>query len=60
MRQLSFSDAGLPSTLSVSVSQGVATEINGQYRTALALLCAADTALYRAKADGRDCINASS
>ena len=60
MRQLSFVDAGLPSTLAVTVSQGVATEINGQYRTAMALLCAADTALYRAKADGRDCINASS
>lgn len=60
MRQLTFTDAGLPSTLSVSVSQGVATEINGQYRTALALLCAADTALYRAKADGRDCISSSS
>ncbi|WP_040551339.1 sensor domain-containing diguanylate cyclase [Rheinheimera nanhaiensis] len=60
VRQLSFSDAGLPSTVNVSVSQGVATEINGQYRTALALLCAADTALYRAKADGRDCVNTSS
>jgi len=43
----------------VSVSQGVATEVNGQYRTSMALLCAADTALYRAKADGRDCINTS-
>jgi diguanylate cyclase (GGDEF)-like protein len=59
VRQLQFTDAGLPATLSVSVSQGIATEINGQYRTSMALLCAADTALYRAKADGRDCINAS-
>ncbi|WP_333608921.1 sensor domain-containing diguanylate cyclase [Arsukibacterium sp.] len=57
VRQLAFSDAGLPATVSVTVSQGVATEINGQYRTSLALLCAADTALYRAKSDGRDCIN---
>jgi diguanylate cyclase (GGDEF)-like protein len=57
VRQLQFIDAGLPASVSVSVSQGVATEINGQYRTSLALLCAADTALYRAKADGRDCIN---
>lgn len=60
VRQLQFTDAGLPATLSVSVSQGIATEINGQYRTSMALLCAADTALYRAKADGRDCINTSS
>lgn len=59
VRQLQFTDAGLPATLSVSVSQGIATEINGQYRTSTALLCAADTALYRAKADGRDCINTS-
>ena len=60
VRQLQFTDAGLPASLSVSVSQGVATEINGQYRTSMALLCAADTALYRAKSDGRDCINTSS
>lgn len=57
IRQLRFNDAGLPGSVSVSVSQGIATEINGQYRTSTALLCAADTALYRAKADGRDCIN---
>ena len=59
VRQLQFTDAGLPATLSVSVSQGIATEINGQYRTSMALLCAADTALYRAKSEGRDCINTS-
>jgi diguanylate cyclase (GGDEF)-like protein len=59
IRQLTFRDAGLAATVSVSVSQGVATEVNGQYRTSMALLCAADTALYRAKADGRDCINTS-
>jgi diguanylate cyclase (GGDEF)-like protein len=59
VRELQFTDAGLPAALSVSVSQGIATELNGQYRTSMALLCAADTALYRAKADGRDCINAS-
>ena len=60
LRQLTFTDIGLPSTLNVTVSQGIATEINGQYRTSMALLCAADTALYRAKSDGRDCINTSS
>ena len=57
VRQLQFRDAGLPAATSVSVSQGVATEFSGQYRTSMALLCAADTALYRAKAEGRDCIN---
>ena len=57
VRQLQFRDAGLPASTSVSVSQGVATEVSGQYRTSMALLCAADTALYRAKAEGRDCIN---
>lgn len=59
VRSLSFTDAGLPAALSISVSQGIATEVNGQYRTSMALMCAADTALYRAKADGRDCISAS-
>jgi diguanylate cyclase (GGDEF)-like protein len=59
VRQLQFRDAGLPPATSVSVSQGVATEFSGQYRTSMALLCAADTALYRAKSAGRDCINAS-
>ena len=57
VRQLQFRDAGLPASTSISVSQGVATEFSGQYRTSMALLCAADTALYRAKAEGRDCIN---
>ncbi|KKO44760.1 diguanylate cyclase [Arsukibacterium ikkense] len=60
VRQLQFTDAGLPAAVNVSVSQGVSTEIGGQYRTSQALLCAADTALYRAKSDGRDCINTSS
>lgn len=59
IRSLTFIDQGLPEHVSVSVSQGIASEINGQFRTSLALMCAADTALYRAKADGRDCINIS-
>tara|TARA_R110002126_G_scaffold1441_3_gene8293 strand:+ start:6890 stop:7858 length:969 start_codon:yes stop_codon:yes gene_type:complete len=59
VRQLQFRDAGLPASTCVSVSQGVATEFSGQYRTSMALLCAADTALYRSKSAGRDCINTS-
>ncbi|WP_144212488.1 GGDEF domain-containing protein [Shewanella donghaensis] len=54
---LTYTDIGLDASVSVSVSQGYASEINGQFRTANALLCAADTALYRAKANGRNRIN---
>ena len=56
---LQFTDLGLPCTVQVTVSQGVAVETNGQFRSSTALICAADTALYRAKADGRDCISTS-
>jgi diguanylate cyclase (GGDEF)-like protein/PAS domain S-box-containing protein len=56
---LNFSDLGLPATFRISVSQGIACEHNGQYRTPEALICAADTALYRAKAEGRNRINLS-
>ncbi|MCC4833761.1 diguanylate cyclase [Shewanella sp. 10N.7] len=55
---LTYMDIGLDISVSVSVSQGHASEVNGQFRTENALLCAADTALYRAKADGRNRINA--
>ncbi|QQX79624.1 GGDEF domain-containing protein [Shewanella sp. KX20019] len=58
INDLSYIDIGLDASVSVSVSQGHASEINGQFRTSTALLCAADTALYRAKADGRNRINA--
>jgi diguanylate cyclase (GGDEF)-like protein/PAS domain S-box-containing protein len=57
VRQLNFGEQGLPESLAVTVSQGFASEINGQYRTPFAMLCAADTALYRAKSEGRDCIS---
>ncbi|GGY94272.1 sensor domain-containing diguanylate cyclase [Shewanella fodinae] len=43
----------------ITVSQGIAAEVNGQFRTPEALLFAADTALYRAKKDGRDRVNLS-
>ena len=58
INDLTYIDIGLDASVTVSVSQGHASEINGQYRTSTALLCAADTALYRAKADGRNRINA--
>jgi diguanylate cyclase (GGDEF)-like protein/PAS domain S-box-containing protein len=54
---INFTELGLPSTLRVSVSQGISCEHSGQYRTPEALICSADTALYRAKAEGRDRIN---
>lgn len=56
---LRFTEQGLRDYVSVSASQGIASELNGQFRTSMAMLCAADTALYRAKADGRDRINTS-
>ncbi|MFT4937695.1 MAG: diguanylate cyclase (GGDEF)-like protein/PAS domain S-box-containing protein [Paraglaciecola sp.] len=56
---LNFSEMGLPANFRVSVSQGIACEHSGQYRTSEALICAADTALYRAKSDGRNRINLS-
>lgn len=59
IRSLDFVKLGLSREVCVSVSQGIATEINGQYRTAEAMLSAADTALYRAKSDGRDRIKLS-
>ena len=56
---ISFSEVGLPSTLRVSVSQGISCEHSCQYRTPEALICSADTALYREKSEGRDRINIS-
>ncbi|MEL4428528.1 sensor domain-containing diguanylate cyclase [Shewanella mangrovisoli] len=59
INNIRFTDQGLRDYVSISASQGIASEVNGQFRTSLAMVCAADTALYRAKADGRDRINAS-
>jgi diguanylate cyclase (GGDEF)-like protein/PAS domain S-box-containing protein len=56
---LQFSELGLPANFRISVSQGYACEHHGQYRTPEALICAADTALYRAKTEGRNRINVS-
>ncbi|UJL41279.1 diguanylate cyclase [Shewanella vesiculosa] len=60
INQLTFTDIGLPAQTKISVSQGIACERSGQYRTPTALVCAADTALYRAKSTGRNRINMSS
>ena len=55
--QMSFTDIGLPPEVKITVSQGIASENNNQYRTYEALLYAADTALYRAKTEGRNKIS---
>ena len=55
--QMSFTDIGLPPEVKITVSQGIASENNNHYRTYEALLYAADTALYRAKTEGRNKIS---
>ncbi|UJF21644.1 sensor domain-containing diguanylate cyclase [Shewanella sp. OMA3-2] len=57
--QIKFTDMGLTNEVKVSVSQGIACEQKGQFRTATALICAADTALYRAKSEGRNRVSLS-
>ncbi|WP_404340737.1 diguanylate cyclase [Pseudoalteromonas mariniglutinosa] len=59
INNMQFSDIGLPADFRISVSQGIACELNNQYRTCEALICAADTALYRAKSAGRNKISIS-
>ncbi|WP_157577505.1 GGDEF domain-containing protein [Shewanella waksmanii] len=59
INNLAFTELGLHPSVRVSVSQGIAVEKMGEYPSAIALLCAADTALYRAKSDGRNRINTS-
>lgn len=57
INDLSFIDLGLPSDVSVTVSQGIACEQKNAYSTPEALVSSADAAMYEAKANGRDCIN---
>ncbi|WP_406666171.1 GGDEF domain-containing protein [Gallaecimonas sp. GXIMD1310] len=59
INNLCFTQQGLADEVQISVSQGLAAEFSGQFRTADAMLFAADTALYRAKTEGRDRINMS-
>ncbi len=54
VNRLRFIEHGLPPSARVSVSQGIASHRDSQYRTSSALLSAADTALYHAKVTGRD------
>lgn len=56
VKQLRFVDLGLDAEVGVSISLGIATEYNGRYSTVKTLMSSADSALYRAKAQGRDCI----
>ncbi|BDM63005.1 diguanylate cyclase [Shewanella sp. NFH-SH190041] len=57
VNSMDFAHAGLPEITRVSVSQGIATEYRGEFRTHDALMYCADTALYRAKTEGRDRIS---
>ena len=59
VNNMPFTDIGLPSDFRISVSQGISCEFNNQYRTSEALICPADTALYRAKTEGRNKISIS-
>ncbi|MGJ8680175.1 diguanylate cyclase [Paraglaciecola sp.] len=54
---LSFADIGLPASFRITVSQGIACEQGGKYQTSESLICAADSALYTSKAEGRNRIS---
>ncbi|WJG10113.1 diguanylate cyclase [Aliiglaciecola sp. LCG003] len=54
IQELCFLDLGLKDEASVTVSLGIATQQRGLYSNTEGLLSAADTALYRAKANGRN------
>lgn len=57
VNKMTFTDIGLPPEVKITISQGIACEHHNQYRTYEALLCATDTALYRAKKEGRNRIS---
>lgn len=54
---LCFSDIGLPASFRVTVSQGIACEQDRKHTTSEGLICAADSALYTSKAEGRNRIS---
>ncbi len=55
--ELRFTDLGLPDTVSVSVSIGIASQREGTYKSSEELVAAADGALYEAKNSGRNKIS---
>ncbi|MCL2912220.1 diguanylate cyclase [Shewanella corallii] len=60
VRSLEFGMYGLPEETMVSVSQGIASEEGENFPSPVAMLCCADTALYRSKKEGRDRITSCS
>ncbi|MDC8830844.1 GGDEF domain-containing protein [Alteromonas gilva] len=55
--ELKFTDLGLPATVNVSVSIGIASQRDGVYKSSDELIAAADGALYIAKNSGRNTIS---
>ena len=54
LAQLNLPHAASPTASRLTVSMGLATQVPGEDQAAAALVAAADTQLYEAKADGRN------